>query len=246
LCNTEERAAVLTIALVAVPAFVAGLWVGGRLMLARQRIRSLGWVKDMATNAGSAESALLQSIRLRELLKGQGDVHRLRVTNLQQFVLLWNWDLTTILSDLRTEGTDWSFKGSFRRKLHARLLALTAYESLRNLDRLLDPGSQRKWAIATSLRVLGASSDVQNAFYRAHTAVLEKLAAHDTLLVGIRKNIIAHRDQDVSVQLSWFKRAKSDELEELGWELLTLTTDLIGTLAAFSREQAIRQGATVA
>lgn len=233
----------LTIALFAAAVFVAGLWVGGRLMLARQRIRSLGWVKDMAVNAGAAESALLESIRLRKMFESRGDVHRLRLVNLQQFVLLWNWDLTTILSDLRTEGTDWSFKGSFRRKLHARLLALTAYESLRTLDRLLDPGSHRKWAIATSLRVLSVSPDVQDAFYRAHIAVLETLAAHDALLVGIRKNIIAHRDQDVSVQLSWFKQANSDELERLGWELLTLTTNLIGALATSLREQAVRQGA---
>jgi hypothetical protein len=49
------------------------------------------------------------------------------------------------------------------------------------------------------------------------------LAQHGPLLEGIRNNIIGHRDNEVSTQLLWMRKADATEIETLGWELMKLT-----------------------
>jgi hypothetical protein len=64
----------------------------------------------------------------------------------------------------------------------------------------------------------------------AHRRATEVLDKHRDLLKGIRDNVIGHREQDVEKQLAWMKRAQIAELQDLGWELLSLNSWLIGVM----------------
>ena len=227
----------MAIAIATMLALGLGVWFGQRLMLARLRWDSMRWLKLVTKNKEVLEAALLGSIQQRSAFEARGDHHLVCIQNSLQFVLIWNWDLTTILNGLRKDTQDWSLQGGYRRKLFARLLALTIYETLDKLKLLLDPEGRRKWSIAKSLLACAATPKVLDDVGRVHRAVLGALEAHSELLIGIRKNVIGHRDQDATKQLEWMKRANSDELEKLGWELLALTNNLVEVFNQFFRDQ---------
>src|SRR5437588_7302 len=98
-------------------------------MLARQRWRSLRNSALAVQNTKAVEGAFLASLRHREHCEQAGLTNHVKVVNALQFILLWNWDLATILQSMRQENEDWSLAAGYRRKLAARLLALNIYET---------------------------------------------------------------------------------------------------------------------
>ena len=65
-----------------------------------------------------------------------------------------------------------------------------------------------------------------------HARLVALFDQHQELLKGIRDNAIGHRGQDVSLQMQWVRNAKIEEIEQLGWDLVAWTTDLIRCLTS--------------
>src|SRR5690349_19298223 len=203
-------------------------------MLARQRWRTLKSSALAVQNTEAVEGAFLSSLRERERCESAGLVNHVKVVNALQFILLWNWDLATILQFMRQEKEDWSLREGYRRKLLARLLALNIYETFIKLSNFFDPNWERTWSLRRALRKIGAEERLKGDLDEAHRRITEVLDKHRDLLEGIRDNVIGHRDQDVQTQLTWMKRAEVLELQNLGWELLRLNSWLIGVMTRVS------------
>ncbi len=216
--------------LVALAALGIGFFVGGRTMLARQRIRELRAMFDRHRNTESLEQAFVATVEQRRQFEAANLVHHVRVVNAIQFVILWNWDLTSLLAQLDQTREAWS--QGWNRKLQARVLALTIYESLIKLKDLLDKDWSRKWSLRRALQVLKAEPVVGPELDHLHARLVALFDQHQELLKGIRDNAIGHRDQDVSLQMQWVRNAKIEEIEQLGWQLVTWTTDLIRCLTS--------------
>jgi hypothetical protein len=155
-------------------------------------------------------------------------MREVRVVNAIQFVILWNWDLTALLSALQQTQDLWS--QGWMRKLHARVLALTIYESLIKLKDFFDKDWSRTWSLRRALRELQVDQLCGSEFDHHHARLTALFQKHESLLEGIRKNAIGHRDQDVNQQIQWVKNANIDEIEQLGWELVKWTTDVLSSL----------------
>ena len=104
--------------LVALVALTTGFFVGGRTMLARQRIGELRAMFDRHRNSESLEQAFVATLKQRRQFEAANLVHHVRVVNAIQFVILWNWDLTTLLGQLSHTREAWS--QGWNRKLQAR------------------------------------------------------------------------------------------------------------------------------
>ncbi len=213
-------------------------------MLARQRIRELRAMFDRHRNSESLEQAFVATIEQRRQFEAANLVHHVRVVNAIQFVILWNWDLTTLLGQLGQTREAWS--QGWSRKLHTRVLALTIYESLIKLKDLLDRDWSRKWSLRRALEVLKAEPAVGPELDSLHARLVTLLDQHQELLKGIRDNAIGHRDQDVSMQMQWVKNANIEEIEQLGWQLVAWTTDLIRCLTSAIQELQQRKLGTTA
>ena len=228
----------LSYIVVAVVAFGTGIFAGGRIMLARQRWREIRRMMDRHRNVESLEQTFVATLKQRRQFEAANQVHHVRVVNAVQFVILWNWDLMTLLGQLQQTREAWS--EGWNRKLHARVLALTIYESLIKLKDLLDKDWSRKWSLRRALNVLNVEPVIGPQLDRLHARLVAIFDQHGDLLKGIRDNVIGHRDQDVSLQLQWVRNADIKEIEELGWQLVAWTTDLINVLSATARQ--IQQG----
>jgi hypothetical protein len=203
-------------------------------MLARQRWRSLRSSLSAIQNTKAVEGAFLSSMRQREHYEKAGLSNHVKVINAMQFILLWNWDLATVLQSMKQEKEDWSLAEGYRRKLQARLLALNIYETFTKLANFFDPNWERTWSLRRALRKIGAEEQLRVELDEAHSRITKVLESHRALLEGIRGNIIGHRDQDVQKQLAWMRKAEVEELQRLGWELLSLNSWLIGIMTQIS------------
>lgn len=213
--------AILTVGL------LVGTLFGQRLMLARQRWRELRRSINYATNSKSLMQLFAQTLEKRSTYEAAGLIHHVRIVNAVQFVVVWNWDLSTLLRLLTELRDPWSIEKGWQRKLHARTLALTMYESLIKLRDFFDRDWKRRWSLRQALRTLGVEDELSSELDSIHGRIVSTLATHNEVLEGVRKHVIGHRDQDVANQILWMKNADVDELESLGWELLKLTNDML-------------------
>jgi hypothetical protein len=217
--------------LLAAGAITIGTLFGMRLQLARGRWRDLRRGLDQARNEDSLESAFSTALRHRRAFEAAGLVHHVRVVNVIQFVLIWNWDLSILLDLLRATPEAWNPEAGWRRKLLGRTLALVAYETLTKLAWAFDPAkADRKSSLWRPIRALSLESQLGPELLALHSDVAAVLGRHGPLLQGIRNNIIGHRDSEVATQLLWMRRADATEIETLGWELMTLTNRALGSL----------------
>lgn len=208
----------LAVGVLAVGALTIGALVGMRLQLARGRWRELRRGLDQARNEESLESTFAMTVRQRRAFEAAGLVHHVRVMNVIQFILIWNWDLSILLDLLHATPEAWSLETGWRRKLLARTLALAAYETLTKLAWAFDPTkSDRKSSLWRPIRALSLETQLGPQLLALHSDVSAVLAQHGPLLEGIRNNIIGHRDNEVSTQLLWMRKADATEIETLGW-----------------------------
>ena len=113
----------LSYILTGLAALCFGVFAGGRITLARQRWRELRAMFTRHQNAESLEQAFVATLEQRRRFETANLVHHVRVVNAIQFVILCNWDLSTLLGLLDQTREAWS--QGWSRKLHARVLALT-------------------------------------------------------------------------------------------------------------------------
>jgi hypothetical protein len=208
-----------------------GLFAGQRLMLARQRLRAIRDTLDHARNAASLVALFNQTVARRTDCTRAGLTNHVKVFNAIQFTVVWNWDLTTLLRQLGQTAGPWTLEKGWQRKLLARTLALTIYESLIKLKEFFDKDRNRRWSLRRALRALKVEEGLAPALDAVHAQIEQVLISHGPLLEGIRTNIIGHRDQDVAAQLEWMRKTDVDEMERLGWDLLDLTNRVLGALS---------------
>lgn len=221
---------VLWIIVTAVAAFTCGAFFGMRLQLAKGRWRELRRGLTTIQNAESLEAAFAATLPQRASFEAAGLVHHVRFVNTIQFVLTWNWDLSTLLNLLDSMPEAWSLEAGWRRTLLARTLALSAYEALTKLATTFDPANNRKSSLRRALRVIAVGPAVEARLDGLHQEIEAVLAKHGELLEGIRNNVIGHRDLDVATQLLWMRKADANEIRALGYELLGLTTTSLQVL----------------
>ncbi len=223
----------LTYILVIFAALSAGMFAGGRMMLARQRWGEVRMMLTRHKNTESLEQAFVATLEQRRQFERANLVHHVRVVNAIQFVIIWNWDLTTLLSLLDQSREAWS--QGWNRKLHARVLALTIFESVIKMKPLLDKENSRKTSLRRSLRALNLESSFGDELDRLHAELTAIFSQHDSLLEGIRDHTIGHRHLDVPDQMDWVRKADVNELEKLGVQLLRWTTELIRCFTRISQ-----------
>jgi hypothetical protein len=209
-----------------------GVFAGMRLQLARQRWRELRRTLDRSANGKALEGALIVTLRQREAAESAGLVHHVRIINAVQFVLIWNWDLALLLHSLGNDPETWSLDAGFRKKLAARTLALTIFESITKLERLFDPASDRQWSVWRAIRALQVEHETSPHLHRVHALLSPLLSENRVLLEGVRNNISGHRDQNVATQLEWMRRADAQTIEALGWRLLEATSEVLAELSS--------------
>lgn len=183
-------------------------------------------------NEESLEAAFAATLRERSAFEAAGLVHHVRFVNAIQFILTWNWDLSTLLHLLGSTPDAWSLESGWRRTLLARTLALTAYETLTKLELAFDPKNNRKSSLRRALRIIDIGPDIEALLDVLHHEVNSVLQKHGELLEGIQNNVIGHRDLDVATQLLWMRKADAKEIQPLGVELLTLTTSSLTVLTS--------------
>ena len=156
------------------------------------------------------------------------------ILNVALFAIIWNADLSVLLEELRVlDGVPGTAAG-WKRKLTARLLALTIIEAGDEFRGLL--GREFR---ASVKRLAG--DDMLEQLNAVHKTLCRFRDAHDTTLRKVRNTVIAHRDSNAAGQVESLGSLKVKDVEKLGWELLRWTTslhELVSTVAAKSRKTA--------
>jgi hypothetical protein len=159
-----------------------------------------------------------------------GAHHKARVLNVAIFAVVWNADLSVLLEELRVLNEAPGWAAGWKRKLTARLLALTIVEAVDEFTGLLGRDFRTAVRQLTDDATLEQLNDI-------HKALTRFRDGHESELRIVRNTIIAHRDPDAAIQTESLRSLNVKHVEELGWELLEWTTTLhvfVGTVAAAS------------
>jgi len=210
--------------LVGFVAFLVGTKFGYRLTLAKQRVGDLRLLISQYTASDSLQQAFHRSLVRREQLETLNKPQHVRIVNATQFVLLMNWDVVALAGLISKTRPGWD------QKLHARVLALTIYESVIKLEQFFDPEWTRRWSPRQALGKLGISGyDAQ--LDGLHLRLKAFQQAHGSVMEGIRKNIIGHRDQDVGQQMEWLRKADVPAIQSAATDLINWSSDAIAVLS---------------
>jgi hypothetical protein len=189
---------------------------------------------DHEKNLNACAVALMAAEQQHREAVRAGAHDNARVLNVAIFAVVWNADLSVLLEDLRVLNEVPGWAAGWKRKLTARLLALTMVEAVDEFRGLLG----RDFRIAVK-RLAGDSTLEQ--LNDVHKTLSRFRDTHDTELRVVRNTIIAHRDPDAAVQAESLRSLNVKHVEELGWELLKWTTSLhqfVGTVVANDRRTA--------
>jgi hypothetical protein len=165
-------------------------------------------------NHRTSESYLAVADKFLVLAERAGSPHHIDFANLMQFAGVFSYDLVCILDDCMRSEDGW------RRKLHARHLALTLVENVEDFTDLL--GKPLQTILAKTV------------FDPAPVATILVLKAdlhrfqenNDKFLRAIRNAIIAHRDHLAKIQLTWIRGLNPEHVENLGIEMVQWCTRL--------------------
>jgi hypothetical protein len=170
-------------------------------------------------NLESCADTLLAAVERHREAVSVGAHDHARVLNVAVFATIWNADLNVLLEDLRRLKDAPGTAAGWRRKLTARLLALTIVEAADEFTSLL--GREFR----SSVNQLNAESTVPQ-LNAVHGELSRFRAAHGGRLRALRNTVVAHRDPDASAQIEALRTLNVGEVETLGWELLRWTNSL--------------------
>lgn len=122
------------------------------------------------------------------------------IANIARYVLLWNIELSYLLSDIITSEDD------FKKKLLCRILALMLYEVLDDLNALMS----RK--IFNSFKL---PADIDQVYSDIMTQIRLLRRKHEKGLKRIRNFSIAHRELDTGKFLNVIKQINIDDMIQL-------------------------------
>ena len=157
--------------------------------------------------------ALLSSMTNRARLEATRDSTGLILLNVIQFSLLFNFDLSCLLRDMRAR------KGTWHVKLHARHLVLTLFECVDDFLALL--GKDFRELVAktpdseASLVTLNGLHKRLRMFQDGHPE-----------FQAIRHNVAAHRDHDAAAQIRQLEGLDDAAVEQAGYEMIQWLSDL--------------------
>jgi hypothetical protein len=179
---------------------------------------------DYENNIELVAAALRATVPKREQFERVGAQDHVRITNVVQFTLLWNGDLSIQLYELQRLAPSPSLANRWRRTLAGRLLALTIVEASDELIGLL--GRDLRNAVGRvgtpqDLVRIGALHKELNAFAKSHCPGLRK----------VRNTVLGHRDPDAGVQIESLESIAVGDIEQHGWTLLSWNTRLMDSLS---------------
>ena len=170
-------------------------------------------ITSFQENQRAIEANLVARERTRVLADKNNLQEVIFLININQFVMLFNYDLSVLRQDLFVAEPGW------RRKLHARLLALTIVEFLEDVGELL----------GKSFRTRVAAIGDKTASIDRLNSILKQLnqlrATHEAALRDIRNIAIGHKDKDAKRQFEvinnldvdspGFTRCRYDQLGDI-------------------------------
>jgi len=136
--------------------------------------------------------------------------HVVRLYNASQFCLICELDLSILVFDLSMADTQW------RKKLYARLLAMTLVECVEDITQLL--GKEFRLSLDKAI----AKNDYKQKLNPIVKALIEFKKKHECDLRDIRNIAAAHRDQDAARQLSAINKINPKTLQNLSLEFVEL------------------------
>ena len=171
-------------------------------------------------NHQALHKGLRSSIKERGRAEESGDRKRILLSNVEQFALLFNFDLSCLLRDMRARPNTW------HTKLHARTLVLAMFECVADFMSLL--GRDFRSVVKT----IDSDGSLLLETNRLHTE-LRSFVDRYPRFEEIRNIATAHRDHDAAVQIHLLETLDVDEVESAGYSMvqwLTRLHDLTGRM----------------
>jgi hypothetical protein len=169
-------------------------------------------IKSFEENQRAIEENLMACERTRGLAEKNNVQDVIFIININQFVMLFNYDLSVLRQDLLATEAGW------RRKLHARLLALTIVEFLEDVGELLGKSFRAK-VVETGDKT--ASIDRLNSILKKSSQLR---VTHEKALRDLRNIAIGHKDKDAKKQFEVIRNLDVDRLESLGVDMTNWVT----------------------
>jgi len=176
------------------------------------------------------EEALSSIARLIGALNQRGFKESANVLNVTQYCLIAKYDLKILRAEIIASEFEW------HKRLHARHLALLAFECLDDFPPLLG-GEFRK-----TVTRMSQNSLIPESFTRLGKKISKLKKNYHFTLAGIRNNITAHRDQDAEKQLEWIRRINISDLLNLSNELLEWFDDLQFSIIEVVEKEVLENG----
>lgn len=137
------------------------------------------------------------------------------IININQFVIIFAYDLSVLMPDLLITEAGW------RRKLHARLLALSISEFFEDITELLGKNFRNKVELLGDKLI---SFDRLNAIMKQLNQLRLK---HEKDLRSIRNIAIGHRDKDAKTQLDLINNLDVEGLQFLAKDVMEWLKSII-------------------
>lgn len=170
---------------------------------------------------------LLSSIRNRAALEVVGSADDIRLINVVQFSLLFNFDLSCLLRDLRAR------KGTWHVKLHARHLALAMFECVEDFLALLGKDFR---ALVSKTDNTGAALATLNDLHRRLRAFQDQHRDFGP----IRHSITAHREHNAAVQIHLLQNLDDAAIESAAWAMIKWLSDLHAFTTSLNDARALK------
>lgn len=189
----------------------------------------MSYFKNIATKSSFKKNrfALKQALKsigeARETAKDKGLLDLDNILNVSQYMTICNYDLSIIVKNIPLSHNDWE------KKLHARLLALIIFEFLDDLGGLLGKNFRDNIENLSNSAYLKQLGLVAKEFYKYKKK-------NQKMLKDIRVQAIGHREQDAKKQLEIIEKINTDNIFNLGIELINLLTKFAEFSANFYKE----------
>jgi hypothetical protein len=180
---------------------------------AKLSVIRMGSDRAFELNQQALHEGLTSSIEERRRAEESGDRGWLILTNVDQFALLFNFDLSCLLQDMRARTNTW------HTNLHARTLVLTMFECVDDFKALL--GREFR-SLVQSLDKDGTILAEAN---KLHSELRGFLDQHPRFK-EVRDTVTAHREHDAGVQIHLIENLDVSEVESAGYEMMRWLTRL--------------------
>jgi hypothetical protein len=171
--------------------------------------------QNQLDNERALTEALLATLPLRAKLEALGRVDDLAVLSVTQYAILFNFDLSCLMSDIAPA------RGNWRSKLFARTLATALFECVEDVPQLL--GKQFRTIVsgrsALDPKLLGDLETLMKDFRSLKTRCQHHFAV-------VRHGTGAHRDLDASAQIETIKALNTETLITVSQDMMAWLTKL--------------------